>query len=237
MILMVIVVEQFERLELLIGEKIENVKIASVLIIGLGGVGGYAAETLARSGISNLILVDNDNIDITNLNRQIISTYENIGNSKLDEWEVRLKKINPDINIIKINEFITYENIDKLYNQKVDYLIDACDTVETKKLIIKKCLEKNIKFISCMGTGKKFHPELLEIVDIRKTSYDPLAKIIRKMVKDENIKGKIPVVYSKEIMKKTESTKIGSTAFVPSVAGILCASYIFNLIIEDDVND
>lgn len=226
--------KQFERLELLIGDKLNKLKDITILIIGLGGVGGYAAETLARSGIGTLILVDNDDIDITNLNRQIISHYDNIGNSKLDEWEKRLKKINNNINIIKINEFITKENIDKLYNEKIDYLIDACDTIETKKLIIKKCLEKKIKFISCMGTGRKFHPEMLEIVDIRKTSYDPIAKIIRKMVKDEKIKEKIPVVYSKEIMSNKTSTKIGSNAFVPSVAGILCASYIFNLIIEDD---
>lgn len=225
--------KQFERLELLIGDKINDLKNTTVLIIGLGGVGGYAAESLCRSGIENIILVDNDIIDITNLNRQIISNISNVGLYKVDEWEKRLKSINPNINVTKIKEFITPDNIDILFNKKIDYLIDACDTVFTKKEIIKKSLEKNIKFISCMGTGKKFHPEMLEITDIRKTSYDPLAKAIRKMVKDERINGKIPVVYSKEIPKKTDSNIIGSNAFVPSVAGLLCASYIFNLIVGE----
>ena len=225
--------KQFERLELLIGDKIHDLKTTTILIIGLGGVGGYAAESLCRSGIGNIILVDNDIIDITNLNRQIISNINNVGLYKVDEWEKRLKSINPNINIIKIKEFIIPDNIYNLFNQEFDYLIDACDTVSTKKEIIKKCLEKNIKFISCMGTGKKFHPEMLEITDIRKTSYDPLAKVIRKMVKDERINGKIPVVYSKEIPKKTDINIIGSNAFVPSVAGLLCASYIFNLIVGE----
>lgn len=229
--------EQLKRLEILIGDKINLLKDITILVIGLGGVGGYAIETLARSGIGNFILVDNDCIDITNLNRQIISNHENIGNLKVDEWEKRLKTINPSINIKKINEFITKENIQMLFNEKIDYLIDACDTIETKKLLIKYCLKSHIKFISCMGTGKKFHPELLEVTDIRKTSYDPLAKIIRKMVKDEKIKDKIPVVCSKEVIKKSSSKQIGSTSFVPSVAGILCASYIFNMLIEDDLND
>ena len=224
--------KQFERLELLIGDKINDLNNVTVLIIGLVGVGGYAAESLCRSGIGNIILVDNDIIDITNLNRQIISNISNVGFSKVDEWEKRLKSINPNINIIKIKEFIIPDNIDILFENNFAYLIDACDT---KKEIIKKCLEKDIKFISCMGTGKKFHPEMLEITDIRKTSYDPLAKAIRKMVKDENINGKIPVVYSKEIPKKTDTNLIGSNAFVPSVAGLLCASYIFNLIVGERI--
>lgn len=227
--------KQFERLELLIGDKLNDLENTTVLIIGLGGVGGYAAESLCRSGIGNIILVDNDIIDITNLNRQIISNMNNVGLSKVDEWERRLKSINSNINVIKLKQFITFDNIDILFNQKFEYLIDACDTVSTKKEIIKKCLEKNIKFISCMGTGKKFHPEMLEITDIRKTSYDPLAKVIRKMVKEENIKEKIPVIYSKEIPKKTDSNLIGSNAFVPSVAGLLCASYIFNLIVGETI--
>lgn len=223
--------DEFQRLELLIGDKIKILKQKTVLILGLGGVGGYAAECLIRSGIGHLIIADHDKIDITNLNRQIISNHSNIESSKVDEWEKRAKDINPKIKITKIKTFITEDNIDLLFKQNVDYLIDACDTVKTKKLVIKKCLEKKIKFISCMGTGNKFHPELLEIVDIRKTSYDPIAKIIRKMVNEEHIKGLIPVLYSKE--KPLIKGQIGSTAFVPSVAGIMCANYIFKMIIEE----
>lgn len=228
---------QFERLELLIGDKVNEICQKSVLIIGLGGVGGYAAECLIRSGIGKLILVDNDTIDITNLNRQVVTNLNNIGKLKVDEWEKRAKEINPNIHIEKIKEFITRENINLLFDNHPDYLIDACDTISTKKIIIKKCLESKIKFISSMGTGFKFHPEMLEIADIRKTSYDPIAKVIRKMVKDEKIKEKIPVVYSKEIPKKGDGRVIGSNSFVPSTAGILCANYIFNLILGEENED
>lgn len=222
-----------DRLELLIGKKIGELKNKTILIIGLGGVGGYALECISRCGIGHIILVDNDIVDITNLNRQIISLHSNIGLPKVDAWEKRIKDINPCIKITKIKEFITKDNIDLLFCNKIDYLIDACDTVETKKEIIRNCLKKNIKFISSMGTGNKLDPTKFEITDIRKTSYDPIAKIIRKMVKDEKIKGKIPVVYSKETPIKTGSKTIGSVSFVPATSGLLCASFIINDIIGD----
>lgn len=225
---------QFERLKLLIGDKIEILKNSTVLILGLGGVGGYAVETLTRSGIGTFILIDNDTIDITNLNRQVISNMNNIGKYKVDEWEIRIKSINPEANVIKINEFITAENINELNKFSFEYAIDACDTITTKKEFIKFCLNNNKKFISCMGTGKKFHPELLEITDLSKTSYDPIAKKLRQLLKEENVKGKIPVLYSKEIPFKLDTKVIGSNAFVPSVAGIRCGSYIFNLIVGDN---
>lgn len=223
----------FNRLELLVGEKIKELQKTSVLIIGLGGVGGYALESLVRSGIGKVIIVDNDNIDITNLNRQIISHQKNVGLSKVDEWEKRILNINPNLIVEKISEFITKENIDILFSKKFDYLIDACDTISTKKEIIRRCLNKKIKFISSMSAGKRFYPEKLEITDVRKTSYDKIAKEIRKMVRDEKLNGKIPVVYSKEIPKKIDGETIASSTFVPSVAGILCASYIFNLIVGE----
>lgn len=226
------VMEQLKRLELLIGDKIEQVKKTTVLILGLGGVGGYAVESLARSGIGKLIIVDSDNIDITNLNRQIISNHENIGHKKVDEWEKRIKCINLEIIVEKITDFITIDNINILFDKKFDYLIDACDTITTKKEVIKRCLQKGIPFISSMGTGKKLHPEYLEITTLDKTSYDPIAKKLRKMLKDEHIYGKVPVVYSKEQAPKIDSTTVASSAFVPSVAGLLCASYIFNLIVR-----
>ena len=224
---------QFDRLKLLIGDKLNKLENSTVLILGLGGVGGSALEALTRSGIGSFILIDNDKIDITNLNRQVISNLENIGNYKVDEWEKRIKSINPNAKIIKIKEFITSENINKLLDYNFEYAIDACDTICTKKEFIKLCLRNNKKFISCMGTGKKFHPEKLEVIDLSKTSYDPIAKKLRQMIKDEKIIGKIPVLYSKEIPMKIESKVIGSNAFVPSVAGIMCSKYIFDLIVGD----
>lgn len=223
----------FDRIETLIGDKFNLIKDKTVLIIGLGGVGGYALESLVRSGITKVIIVDNDKVDITNLNRQIISLNSNISEYKVDVCEKRIKDINPNIEVIKINEYITLENIDLLFQYKIDYLIDACDTINTKKELIRKCIEKNIKFISCMGTGKKLDPTKLKIVDVRKTSYDPIAKIIRNMVKKERIKGKVMVVCSDEEVINKDSKIIGSMIFVPATAGILCANYVIKDIIGE----
>lgn len=223
----------FNRLELIIGNKIELIKNKTVLIIGLGGVGGYALESIVRSGIGKVIIVDYDVVDKTNLNRQIISLNSNIGLKKVDVAYERIKEINEDCEVIKIDERITETNIDILFKEEVDYVIDACDTVETKKDLIRQCLKRKIKFISSMGTGNKLDPTKLEIIDIRKTNYDPLAKKMRKMVKDERIKDKIMVVSSTEQPIKTNTKTIGSTSFVPAVAGLLCASYVINDIIGD----
>ena len=221
----------FDRLKILIGNKIDTLKNKTIMVIGLGGVGGHAFEALVRSGIENIIVIDCDIIEITNLNRQAFAYKETIGKSKVEVAEKIAKNINPKCQIIKINEFIDKTNIEKLFKHKIDFVIDAIDTIETKKLIIKKCLKEKIPFISVMATGNKMHPELLEINDIRKTEYDPIAKIIRKMVKEENIKGKVPVVFSKE--KPLIKNKIGSNAFVPASAGLLAASYVINKILED----
>ena len=221
----------FDRLEILIGEKINILKNKTVLVIGLGGVGGHAFEALVRSGIENIIAIDSDIIDITNLNRQALAYQTTIEKNKVDVAEKIAKNINPNCQITKINEFIDKTNIEKLFKVKIDFVIDAIDTIETKKLIIKKCLKEKIPFISVMGTGNKMHPELLEIKDIRKTEYDQIAKIIRKMIKEENIKKEVPVVFSKE--KPLIKNKIGSNAFVPATAGLLAASYVINKILED----
>mgnify|MGYP004578747559 FL=1 len=220
-----------ERLEILIGkENMEKLKNTTVLIIGLGGVGGHALESIARSGIGKIIVVDKDIVDITNLNRQIISNKNNIGLNKVDVAEKRIKEIS-DAEVIKINEFINKDNIENLFNEKIDYIIDACDTIETKKELIRQSIKRNIKIISCMGTAKKMNPEKLRITEIRKTSYDPIAKLLRKMMRDEKIKQKIMVVCSDEMPYNI--VKLGSNALVPSTAGILCASYVINDIVGD----
>ena len=226
--------EELSRLEALVGiNNLEKIKNLTVLIIGLGGVGGYALESIVRSGIRKIIIVDNDDIDITNLNRQIISLHSNINKSKVDEFEKRTLDINPNIEIKKINKFINSENINILFEEKIDYLIDACDTIETKKAIIRECIKRKIKFISCMGTGKRLDPTKLEIIDIRKTNYDPIAKIIRKMVREEKIKEKIYTVCSSEQPIKANSNVIASNSFVPGVAGLLCTSYIINDVVKE----
>lgn len=224
---------QFQRFELLIGDKINLVKDKTILIVGIGGVGGYVLESLVRAGIGKVIIVDNDIVDITNLNRQIISLHSNIGKNKVDVAYQRAKDINPNCEIITVNEFLTKDNTIDLFNENIDYIVDACDTVEVKKELIRISINKNIKLISSMGTGNKLDPSKLEIVDLRKTSYDPLAKILRKMLKDERINTKVMVVCSKETPIKTNSKTIGSTSFVPAVAGLLCTSYIINDIVGE----
>lgn len=224
---------KFSRLEKLIGkEKINILKNTSVLILGVGGVGGYVVESLARSGIGTLILVDFDIIDITNINRQIIALDSTIGLKKVDVLEKRIKDINENCQVIKVDKFIDKNNINELFKYKFDYLVDACDSVPTKEQVIIECLKRNINFISSMGTGNKFDPSKLEICDIRKTYNDPLAKIIRKFVKDNKINKKVTVLSSTELPVKLHDKTPGSTSFVPPSAGLLIASYIVRKIIE-----
>lgn len=222
---------QFSRFELLIGDKQEEVKQKTVFILGLGGVGSYAVEAIVRSGIGRIIIADKDEIDVTNLNRQLMSLHSNIGKRKVDVIKERILDINPDCEVIAIDTMITESNIEEIYAEKIDYAIDACDTRETKFAFIEACLNHHVKFISSMGTGNKFDPSKLKIMDIRKTTYDPLAKLMRKKIKDAGIKDKIMVVSSPEKTIKI-GTSIGSTSFVPSVAGLLCASYVINDILK-----
>lgn len=221
----------FERTISLVGQdNFNKIKEKTVFIVGLGGVGGYAAESLVRSGIHNLILIDHDTIDITNLNRQIISTSKNIGNNKVDEFKKRILEINPNCNVITHKLFLDRTNYNLLDNYKIDYIIDCCDSTDTKKLLIDYSLEKDIKLISSMGTANKIDPTKLQITDIRKTSYDPLAKILRKYVNDLKTNKKIMVVSSTEQPLKKET--LTSLVFVPATAGLLCANYVIKDIIE-----
>ncbi|MBQ2408627.1 MAG: ThiF family adenylyltransferase [Bacilli bacterium] len=214
-----------DRLNLLIDTN--KLQDKCVLIIGIGGVGGYALEAICRSGVNNIIIIDNDTIDVTNLNRQIITNLNNIGNKKIDEAKKRILSINDKCNVTCYDLFLDENNIYNIIdNHKIDYIIDACDTISVKKELIRISKKRNIKLITSMGTANKMHPELLEIIDIRKTEYDPVAKILRKMVKDEKIKGKVMCVSSKE--QGIKNKKLGSNAFTPATAGLLLASYVIN---------
>ena len=227
-------ISMFEREIKLIGEEnLEKIKSKTVAVVGVGGVGGYAVESLVRAGISKLIIIDYDIVDITNLNRQIISLQSNIGKYKTDVIKERINNINPDCNVITINTKLNEENLYLLFNEKPDYIIDACDTLKVKEMLILECKKRKIKLISSMGTGNKLNPELLKITDIRKTSYDPLAKKIRKFVVDNKIKGKVMVVSSVEQPKKVEGV-ISSISFVPPISGLLCTSYVINDILKED---
>lgn len=226
---------KFDRFKKLISEdSFENISSKTVLVVGVGGVGGYVVEALVRSGIGKIIIVDGDMVDETNINRQIIALSSTVGQSKVDVFEKRIKDINEKCEVIKINKFIDASNIDILFDYEFDYLVDACDTVSTKLALIDRCILEKRKFISSMGTGNKLDPSLLEIVDVRKTVNDPLARIVRKHVKDKRINDKVLVLSSRELPIKTGDRIPGSTSFVPSSAGLLIASYIIRTFINED---
>lgn len=212
------------RLEILIGrDDIQTLTKKSVFILGIGGVGGYVCEALARSGVGRLVLVDSDIIDVTNINRQIIALHSTVGRKKVEVMKERILDINPDCEVEAYDMFLD-NDLSILDKVDVDFVVDCCDTVSTKKNIISYCTTRNMSFITCLGTAKKFNPSLLEITDLSKTYNDPLARILRKYVKDSHIISKIPVCFSSEL--PADVKELGSTAFVPSSAGLLIASYV-----------
>ena len=234
--------EQFSRTEKLIGkENIEKLHKAKVMIFGIGGVGSFVVEGLARVGIGNFILVDKDDIDITNLNRQIHATYKTIGQAKVEVMKERILSINPDAKIKIYKEFYLPGNDNIKIDNTISYIVDAMDTVTAKIDLIAKVKKLNIPIISAMGTGNKLDPTKLEITDISKTSICPLAKVMRKELRKRNIYN-LKVVYSKEEPIKVKPNisedgkrlkqAPGSVSFVPSVAGLIIASEIVKDIIK-----
>lgn len=222
-----------DRLELLIGkENIEKIKSSNIVVLGLGGVGGYVVESLIRSGVSNITIIDYDKIELSNLNRQIISNKNNIGNLKTEETKKRILEINEECNVTIINEFIDESNIDNIFKNNIDYFIDVCDSLNTKKLVLDKCLEKDIKFITCMGTGNRMTSNF-EVIDIRKTKNDPVAKILRKYVNELKTNKKVMCLCSKnEPIRKGKT--IASNSFVPAIAGLKITEYVINELIKNE---
>lgn len=216
-----------DRTEKLISqENIAKLKNSTIALFGLGGVGSYVLEVLARSGIQNLIIIDKDVIDITNINRQLLATHSTIGKSKVDVAKERILDINPNCNVTAIKEFVSKENIENmLVGIKIDYIVDAIDTVSSKLGIIEYAYNNHIKIISCMGTGNKLDASKFEITDINKTSVCPLAKVIRKELRNLNIP-KLKVLYSNEEPINQKSSTPASISFVPSVAGLLIAGEV-----------
>ncbi|MRN55811.1 tRNA threonylcarbamoyladenosine dehydratase [Paenibacillus monticola] len=242
---------QFSRTELAIGpEGLEIMKNSTVAVLGIGGVGAMAVEALARSGIGRLILIDKDTVDITNINRQIHALTTTVGQKKADLMVERVKLINPECEAIALNMFYTEETCEELFKYKLDYVIDASDTIIYKVHLIKECLARGIAMISSMGAANKIDPTRFQVADISKTSMDPIARIIRQKLRKEGIKRGVKVVFSTEPPMKPRqdvTDKIvpenapdrrkaqqppASNAFVPPVAGLIMVSVAVRDLLE-----
>ena len=223
----------FSRAELLLGEEaLEKLRSARVALFGIGGVGSFAAEALARGGVGHITLVDGDTVSITNINRQLSALHSTVGKEKTAVMAERIADISPETEVETYPVVYGAENRDLLDFSIYDYVIDAIDTVTSKLILIEEAKKAGVPVISCMGTGNKFHPERFEVTDISKTSVCPLAKVMRKELKVRGIKN-VKVVYSKEEPQKpaasTETGKRqipGSLSFVPPVAGLLLAGEV-----------
>lgn len=223
----------FSRAELLLGEEaLEKLRSARVALFGIGGVGSFAAEALARGGVGHITLVDGDTVSITNINRQLIALHSTVGKEKTAVMAERIADILPETEVETYPVVYGAENRDLLDFSTYDYVIDAIDTVTSKLILIEEAKKAGVPVISCMGTGNKFHPERFEVTDISKTSVCPLAKVMRKELKVRGIKN-VKVVYSKEEPQKpAESPETGkrqipgSLSFVPPVAGLLLAGEV-----------
>ncbi len=246
---------RFSRTELLIGsEKLEELFNKKVVVLGVGGVGSYAAEALARSGVSNIVLVDDDDVCLTNVNRQVHAVKSTIGKNKVDVMRDRILEINPKAEVVVHKTFISKDNVGEVVPLDADFVIDAIDTVTAKIATVLFCQENDINLISCLGTGNKFHPEMFQITDIYKTEVCPLAKVMRYELKKRRVK-KLTVLYSKEKPTKPKTGDVigckegcvcsgdnkkclirrqipGSMSYVPPVAGFLIASHVINTMLE-----
>ena len=223
--------ERFSRTIGVIGEdNFKKLNNSSVIVFGLGGVGGAVCEALVRSGVGTISLVDKDIVDITNINRQLIATTETVGMRKTDAAEKRLLSINPALKVIKYDLFYLPETADEIDLSKYDFAVDCIDNVTAKLELAVRCKQEGVPLISSMGTGNKLHPEMLEIADISKTSVCPLARVMRRELKKRGITH-LPVVYSKEEPVKTDLSVPGSMSFTPPVAGYLLCSYVIRNIL------
>lgn len=236
---------QFSRTELILGkENVNKIRQAKVAVFGLGGVGSFVVEGLTRAGVENFILVDKDTISITNLNRQLFALNSTIGKNKVDVAKARILDINPNAKVEIHKEFVI-DNFDNILDKSTNYIVDAIDTISAKINLVQKAKEINVTIISSMGTGNKLDPTKLEVTDIKKTSICPVAKILRKELKNRNI-DKLKVVYSteapilpnkevqKEYIKYGENARTpGSVSFVPSVAGLIIAGEVIKDLIKE----
>lgn len=224
---------QYTRSIAVLGEDaITKLKNCRVAVFGVGGVGSYTVEGLARAGVGAIDLIDNDTFNVTNINRQLYATHKTIGQYKVDVARERILDINPECRVTAHKMFYLPENADGLDLSQYDYIVDAIDTVAAKVELIVRADKVGTRIISSMGTGNKLHPDLFEITDIYKTSVCPLAKVMRTRLKKEGIK-KLKVVYSKEEPITNPDNIIGSVPFVPSVAGLIIAGEVIKEIVDN----
>ena len=223
--------EWLARTELVIGkENIDKLNKTKIAVFGIGGVGSYVVEALARAGVGNFVLVDKDVVDVTNINRQIIATTKTIGMPKVEIAKNRILEINPQAKVAIYQEFFMPDS-KELLDSSIDYVVDCIDTVTAKIELVQRAKKLHIPIISAMGTGNKLDPTKFEVTDIYKTSVCPLAKIMRKELKNRKI-DKLKVVYSKEEPIKNDKNVIGSVSFVPSVAGLIIAGEVVKDVIK-----
>lgn len=227
--------DRFLRTSLLLADdKMNRLKDSHVMIFGVGGVGGYVVEALVRSGLGKISIIDNDTVNITNLNRQIIALETNVGKYKVDVLKERILAINPNCEVVCYNQFITDKKINELEYDGVNYIVDAVDTITAKIAIILKAKELNIPVISSMGAGNRLDPTQIKIGDINQTKNCPLAKVMRNELKKRNIKGvkciyslELPVEPNKTIINPENNKKvIGSISYMPSIFGLMIASEV-----------
>ncbi len=226
----------FSREEIMIGkEGLEILQKAKVIILGIGGVGSFAAEALTRAGIGHLILVDHDIVDITNINRQLLATQRTVGKIKVHVMQERILDINPDIHVDIVPQFVSEDNIKEIIPNDCDYIVDAIDTISSKINLIEYAYHNKIPIISAMGAGNKFNPTQFNVADISQTSVCPLARIVRKELRKKGIEKGVEVVYSKELPKQGKNQVPGSISFVPSVAGLVCAAVVVNRLLNQPI--
>lgn len=224
--------EQFSRTSRILGqESIVSLKDKKVAIFGLGGVGSYVVEALCRMGIGKLVLIDHDTVDISNINRQIYALHSTIGKNKVDIARDRCLDINPHVQITTYQAFYLPEQDLEYMFEDCDYVIDAIDTIKAKIALVEACNTRNIPIICSMGTGNKIDPSRFEIVNINQTSVCPLAKVMRRELKQRGI-NKCMVLYSKEEPIKVDGSTPGSVPFVPSVAGLMIAGYVIRQLLN-----
>ena len=226
------------RVEMVIGSNaVAKLNAAKVAVIGLGGVGSYVAEALCRSGVGSLVIMDNDTVEPSNLNRQLPALTGTIGRFKADVMAARLREINPLCQLRVVKDFYQPGDFEKFLLDDVDFIADAIDSTESKADLLKEAYRHGVPVVSAMGTGNKLHPEMLEITDISKTSVCPLARSMRKRLREAGINEGITVVYSHEEPVRAPGVSgsvPGSMVFVPACAGMLMASYIVQQIIKQD---
>jgi len=236
----------YERTKLIIGEEgLEKLRSSKVAVIGIGGVGSFAAEALARAGVGHIVIVDFDLIAKSNINRQIHALHSTLGMPKVEVMKARMLDINPDIKVTAIKKYYCAENADEIITSDLDYCIDAIDSIKSKINLIIQCKQKNVPIISAMGAGNKLRPELFRIADISETKVCPMARVIRRELRKVGIDKGLKVVYSEElpikvntyvhIVEKSSQLKRrppGSISFVPSVCGLIMASEVVRELME-----